>query len=744
VADLITPTRCGAPPTEVGALLETLHGIEVADPYRWLEGSAAPEEGGADGDLDRRVKAWTAAQNAHTRAVLDAIPGRRALAERLRELMEIDAVSAPAARGERIFFWRRERGQPQWVACFCRGYDGEARVLVDPNRLDPEGRTSLAWTVPNHDGTLLAFGLFSAGDEKTVLHLLDVDRGTRLGEEIAGAVSDVYWLPDSSGFFYRRLADPANPYSAQIRFHRLGTPAGEDPVLFAQRREGPLATTWGPFAAASRDGRWLLLGYWTGTDANDLWAVDLDRWRRGGEFVPVAVVTGRAARSFGPVAGDTLFLHTNLDAPNGRVVAVDLTDPAPAKWREVVAERSDAVLEAVALARGQLVLTYLADAAGRIERCALDGSPLGGVELPGVGSVEVVAESDGAEALLSFSSFDQPPAIYRLDLDSGRLSLWMRPEVPVDASQIVVHRVRFRSRDGTEVPMFVVHRRDLRRDGDRPTVLAGYGGFGISQTPAFSAAMFPWLEAGGVYAVANLRGGGELGRAWHRAGMRDGKQRVFDDFIAAAEWLIAAGYTRPERLAIVGGSNGGLLIGAALTQRPELFAAAVCRVPLLDMLRYHNFLMGRYWVPEYGSADDPDQFAVLRAYSPYHNVRDGVAYPAVLLTAGENDARVHPLHARKMAARLQAATVSDPRERPVLLSVESHSGHGIGKPLADQIRESADQWGFLTWQLGVTPSARPPRPPSPPPCAPTAPTASRPSSPPSNRRRGSPPTRGRR
>lgn len=703
MADPVTRVQPrGAPPTEAGALLETLHGVEVADPYRWLEGSAAPEVGAGGGDLDRRVTAWTAAQNAHTRAVLDGVAGRGALEKRLRELMEVEAVTAPTAAGERIFFWRRERGQAQWAACVCHGFEGEVRVLVDPIRLDPHGRTSLAWTVPNHDGTLLAFGLFRAGDEKTVLHVLDVDRGTRLGDEIAGAVQDVFWLPDSSGFFYRRLADLADPYSAQIRFHRLGAPAAEDPVLFAQHREGPLATTWGPFAAASRDGRWLLLGYWTGTDANDLWAVDLDRWRRRGEFVPVAVVTGRAARSFGPVAGDTLFLHTNLDAPNGRVVAVDLTAPEPAKWRQVVAERPDAVLEAVALARGQLVLTYLADAAGQVERCSLDGAPLGGVELPGVGSVEVVAEPDSAEALLSFSGFDQPPAVYRLDLATGRLTLWMRPEVPLDGSRIAVHRVRFASRDGTEVPMFVVHRRDLRPDGDHPTVLGGYGGFGISQTPAFSAGLLAWLEAGGVYAVANLRGGGELGRAWHLAGMGDGKQRVFDDFIAAAEWLIATGYTRPERLAIVGGSNGGLLIGAALTQRPDLFAAAVCRVPLLDMLRYHNFLMGRYWVPEYGSADDPDQFAVLHAYSPYHHVRDGVAYPAVLLTAGENDARVHPLHARKMAARLQAATTSDPRQRPVLLSVERDAGHGLGKPLADQVRESADQWGFLTWQLGLS------------------------------------------
>ena len=329
-----------------------------------------------------------------------------------------------------------------------------------------------------------------------------------------------------------------------------------------------------------------------------------------------------------------------------------------------MAERPDAVISQLVLARDQLVVTYLANAASRIERFRFDGSPLGAVELPGIGFAELTAEPDRSEAFLAFSSFDQPPAIYRLDLESGHSELWARHEVPVEPSRIEVRQVRYRSLDGTEVPMFVVHRRDLRLDGANPALLSGYGGFGIAQTPAFSASLVPWLEAGGVYAVANLRGGGELGEAWHRAGMLAGKRRVFDDFIAAAEWLIAAGYTRPQRLAIAGGSNGGLLTGAALTRRPDLFAAVVCRVPLLDMLRYHHFLMARYWVPEYGSADDPEQFAVLRSYSPYHNIEDGVRYPAVLLTAGANDSRVHPLHARKMAARLQAATASDPERTP--------------------------------------------------------------------------------
>ena len=338
------PELAAAPAADREPWIETLHGIEVADPYRWLEGSAAPEAAGEDPELDRRVAAWTAAQNAYTRTVLDAFPGRRELEARLQALMAVDQVTAPAVRGGRYFYGRRERGEPQWVACCRDGHDGEARVLVDPNRLDPLGLTSLAWTAPSHDGSLLAFGLFRAGDEKTVLRVVDVARGAWLGEEIPGKVEDVSWLPESAGFIYRRLADPGDPYSGQIRCHLLGSPPADDPVLLAQRRDGPLATTWGPFAEASRDGRWLILGYWTGTDANDLWAADLDRWRRSGELRRVPIVTGQPFQSFGPVSGNSLFMQTTLGAPRGRVVAVDLTDPTPARWREVVAERLDAVV----------------------------------------------------------------------------------------------------------------------------------------------------------------------------------------------------------------------------------------------------------------------------------------------------------------------------------------------------------------------------------------------------------------
>ena len=702
LAILLAPVTLSAatvPPTERVEVREELHGVEVVDPYRWLEGSDGLEA--EDPELDTKVSAWTDAQNAYTRQVLDNLPGREALESRLRELMELPVVGTPEMARNRYFTWRREGDQAQYVIYVQEGNDGEPRVLLDPNALDETGLTAPQWTAPSQDGELMAFGLYNAGDENATLYVLEVDTGEWLAEEIPGKVGGVNWLPDGKSFFYSRLADVENPYSRQIKYHRLGTHHSQDPILFEQYEEGPLATTWGPFAYTSRDARWMILGYWTGTDSLDLWVVDLDRWFRTGVFERREIVTGEKATFFGPVLGDTLFMQTTLDAPNGRVVAVDLNQPARETWRELIPERSDAVLEDLSAARGQLVAEYLKDASSRIERFGLDGSPLGEIELPGIGSAGITTSEDRTEAFLTFTSFNRPRTIYRVDLEGGERSIWVEPEVPVDPSLVEVRQVFYSSQDGTRVPMFLVHRKGLERNGDNPTLLTGYGGFNISRTPFFSATNFPWFEAGGVYAVANLRGGGEYGEEWHRAGMLEKKQNVFDDFIAAAEWLIAEKYTRPERLGIAGGSNGGLLTGAALVQRPDLFAAVISAVPLLDMLRYQNFLMARFWVPEYGTAEDPEHFPFLLGYSPYHHVEPGVEYPAVMLTAGENDTRVHALHARKMTARLQAATASDPQEDPVLLWVNRDAGHGQGKPLDLRVRDLADQRIFLRWQLGM-------------------------------------------
>jgi prolyl oligopeptidase len=699
-ASTASPSPALVPRSPAEPVRELFHGVEVVDPFRWLEGSAAPELEAPDPELDARVSAWTDAQNAHTRGVLDALPGRAALESRLRELMEVGEVRAPQMRRNSYFTWRREGDQQQWVIYVQSGPEGEPRVLLDANQLDPDGLVAIQWINPSHDGELMAFGLYRAGDENTTLYVLEVESGTWLADEIPSRAGSVDWLPSGDGFFYSRLEDPENPYSRQVRFHRLGTHHRQGPILFEQEREGPLATTWGPFAYTSRDARWMILGYWTGTDSLDLWVADLDLWFRTGELVRQEIVVGERAISTGPVLGDTLYLHTTVGAPRGRVVAVDLHEPSRERWREIIPER-EAVLRGLSAARGQLVATYLQDASTRLERFALDGTPLGPVELPGIGTAGVTTAEDRTEAFLTFSSYNEPQSIYRLDLATGERELWARPDVPVQPENVQVTQVFFASKDGTRVPMFLVHRKGIALDGARPTLLTAYGGFNVPRVPTFSATLFPWYEDGGVYAVANIRGGGEYGAEWHRAGMLENKQNVFDDFIAAAEWLIDNGYTRPDRLAISGGSNGGLLTGAALVQRPELFGAVISAVPLLDMLRYQHFLMARYWVPEYGSAEDPDHFGFLHAYSPYHHVEEGVAYPAVLLTAGENDTRVHPLHARKMAARLQAATASDPLQRPVLFWSDRDAGHGQGKPLELRIREVADQWMFLRWQLGM-------------------------------------------
>ena len=518
--------------------------------------------------------------------------------------------------------------------------------------------------------------------------------------------------PDSSGFIYRRLSDVENPYSGVIQFHEVGRHHRQDPVLFAQYTEGPLATTWGPYPIVDPEADWMAVIYFTGTDSNDLWIYDLAHWRQTGELKKTDLAMGEKAR-FTPIfttAG--MLVETTLGAPNKRIAAVDLANPALESWRDVVPERPDAVIQSVSVARDRLAVRYLENASTRIELFDFAGKSQGDVALPGIGSASLATEHDSTEAFLSFESFNEPDSIYRVDLASGERSLWARPEVPVDPAAIAVEQVFYTSKDGTRVPMFLVHRKGLEQNGKNPTILYGYGGFNISETPRFQATRFPWLEAGGVYAVANLRGGGEYGEEWHRAGMLENKQNVFDDFIAAAEWLIANGYTNRDQLGICGGSNGGLLIGAAVVQRPELFSAVVSAVPLLDMLRYQHFLMARYWVPEYGSAENPEQLPYLLAYSPYQNVEPGTRYPAVLLTAGDNDSRVHPLHARKMTARLQAATASDTATEPILLWVEGDVGHGRGKPLALRQRDAADLLGFMGWQLGLewggkTPPAAP-------------------------------------
>jgi prolyl oligopeptidase len=710
---LVAADTASPPPTKVQPVREVLHGVEVVDPYRWLEGSAAPEMAKPDPQLDARVSAWTDAQNAYSRSVLDNLPGRKELEARIKALTSKGGFrGAPAVRGRRLFYFQHDADQNQGVLVTSEE-GGAPRTLVDPNQLDASGLTTLAWFRPSPDGRLVAFGLFRAGDENATLHLLETDSGKRLPDEIRNKVREVDWLPDGSGFVYNNLEDLKDPYSRRIRFHKVGTDPAQDRVLLEQPKEGPAASTWGPFGHLSQDGHWLLLGQWTGSNSNDLWVLDFRQWLETGAAAPPKprpIFVGKAAqaglpdvyRDTDPVAGDTLYMSTTLDALNRRVVAVDLKDPAPARWRELIPERK-ASLVSISQVGDLLAATYVQDAGTRIELFGLDGKPRGPLALPGsgIGSADLSGGPESPAAWLSYTSFDEPPSVYRVDLHTGERKLWWRQETPFDPSTLEVKQVWYPSKDGTRVSMFVVHRKGIKLDGCNPTILEGYGGFSVSATPYFSSGNVPWFELGGVYALPNLRGGGEYGEAWHEAGMLEKKQNVFDDFIAAGEWLIANGYTRPERLGIAGASNGGLLTGAVLTQRPELVSAVVADVPLLDMLRFHNFLRARNWVSEYGSSADPKQFPYLLRYSPYQNVKKGTKYPATLLTAGEQDDRVHALHARKMTALLQASTASDPEKEPILLLVDRESGHGMGAPVDKQLQGLIDHLSFFGWQLGV-------------------------------------------
>jgi len=698
---MTTSVDAAPPDTERRLFSYELHGQTLTDPYLWLEGSDAPEIQGEDAELEAEVSAWTDAQNAHTREMLDSLDGRTSIEAELTELLSLDTYGTPRMAGEWLFYTRRGGSQAQPVLYVEPEGGGEARVLLDVNALDATGLLALAWYRPSPDGRYVAFGTYRAGDEQAVAQILETATGEWLADEIDGRVGAVDWLDDSRHFVVRRLSEAGNPYSGQITLHRVGRHASRDPVLFDQYTEGELATTWGPYPIVSRDGRWLVVYYFTGTDSNDVWFYDLEHWRRTGELDRVDLLVGEDALTSGFIENDIFYALTTYGASNKRVLAFDLAASAPARFTEIIAARDDAVIDGIYAAAGRIVVDYLADAYTRIELFDREGRPLELLDLPGIGSASILTHPERQTAWLRFESFSEPEAIYHIDLVSGERELWRRPELPVTTDHLTVRQVFFTSGDGTRVPMFLLHASDIELDGSNPTVLYGYGGFDISLTPAFSEMWLPWVSRGGVYAVANLRGGGEYGADWHRAGMLENKQNVFDDFYAAADWLIDNGYTRSERLGIRGGSNGGLLTGVAITQRPALAAAAIVAVPLLDMVRYQHFLMARYWVPEYGSAEDPEQFDFIQAYSPYQHVEAGTAYPAVLLTAGENDTRVHPLHARKMAAALQAASSSDPEQSPILLWVDRSAGHGQGKPLELRVRDAADQVAFMAWQLGL-------------------------------------------
>jgi prolyl oligopeptidase len=668
-------------------VVDDVHGAKIADPYRWLEADASD-----------RVREWTDKQNARTRAVLDDLPQRAAFARRLRELLAVGLLSTPRPIAGHIFHLRREGEQKQAVLYVRDAVGAPDRALIDPNTLDRDGLVTLDWYYPSADARYVAYGLSRGGDEMSTLHVMETASGNDLADRIPHTQrSTVAWI--DGGFYYTVHPAPGSVppgdenYYRRVRYHRLGEGPDKDELVFGHNR--PKEDI--PSVSASADGRWVLLTAFKGWASSDVYLLDRDHPEQG----LATVLEGKDAIAEGFVQDGRVWLRTNLDAPNYRVVSVDCEAPDAARWEVVVPEGKD-VIESFDRTRDRLGVLRLVRATSRLMTYDLDGRDECEVPLPSLGTVEIVeGERDGDRVGFTFQSFTQPPIAFVADARTGKADEVVRLRMPdrLDVGSIAVDQTTYASRDGTAVTMFLVHRKDVSPTGQVPTLLSGYGGFNISRTPVYSAGVAAWVEAGGLFAMPNLRGGGEYGESWHHAGMLANKQNVFDDFHAAAESLIARGWTEPRHLAISGGSNGGLLVGAALTQRPDLFAAVYCAVPLLDMLRYQNFRIARFWIAEYGSAEDREQASWLRKYSPYHNVRAGVRYPPALFTTAEGDSRVDPMHARKMAALLQAQS-ADP-ESVVLLRVDRDAGHGIGKPLDKQVDDFADQYGFIAWRTGL-------------------------------------------
>ncbi|XXF79877.1 prolyl oligopeptidase family serine peptidase [Myxococcaceae bacterium GXIMD 01537] len=674
------------PPTRSDALTETLHGVPVADPYRWLEDEKSPE-----------VRAWMKAQDAFTRERLAGAPSREGLVRRFTELFYVDALSAPARRGGRLFYSRTHKDREKAVVYWREAEGAPERVLLDPNGWSADGTVSLGVWAPSWDGKKVAFARKPNAADEAILHVLDVDSGqVSEVDVIAGAkYATPRWTPEGDGFYYEWLdPDPAIPVAerpghTELRFHRLGTDPRGDAVVHGKLRDPSTFLS----GYLSRDGRYLFAYVIRGWSENDVY------WKRPGEEGWRLLVKGQGAKYSVLCWRDCFYVVTDEGAPRQRVFKAEPDRPEREHWRELVSEDPSAALEDVSIVGGHLALAYLRDAATELRVATLEGAHVRTVALPGVGAASnLVGLQDEDEAYFAFSSFAIPRQVFRTSMASGTVELWAEVALPVDTSRYTVEQVFFASKDGTRVPMFLVYRKGLARDGQRPTLLYGYGGFNVSLSPAFRSSILPWLDAGGVYAVANLRGGGEYGKAWHEAGRLERKQNVFDDFHAAAEYLVRERWTRPSRLAIQGGSNGGLLVGAAMTQRPDLYGAVVCAVPLLDMVRYHQFGSGRTWVPEYGTADKPEDFQVLHAYSPYHRVRPGVRYPPLLMLSADHDDRVDPMHARKFVAAVQNVPG---QAAPALLRIEAHAGHGGADQVAQAIQSSADTFAFLFEVFGL-------------------------------------------
>ena len=699
-------TPAGPPKAEIKPAVDIYHGTKVVDNYHWLEEGNSPE-----------TRKWVADEMAYSRALLDPLPGRDAIHQRLTELLSIGSITAPVIAGKHYFYTRRAGMQNQPILYVRDGLNGADRVLVDANQLAADGTVALDWFQPSDNGKFVAYGTSQSGSEMSTLHIVETRTGTILPDTVERTrAASIAWLHDNSGFYYTRYPKkgdvPAGEemYNRHVFFHELGTDSDTDDLIFGEGRD---PEDW-PSVFLSNDGRWLLIHVSQGWTKSELFLMDTR-----GENPPSRLTTGKDFNYGAEVYDGKVYITTNEDAPRYRVFVTDARIFDREAWKEIIPQ-SDAVLQNVSVYGGKLFAQYEQNATSQLKIFGLEGNKISDIWLPAIGTVfGTTGRWNRNEAFFGFHSFTVPPSIYRVELTpvhyktAGKNSiegeaianptLWSEVDAPsIDPSAYEVRQEWYKSKDGTRVPMFIVHKKGLEKNGKNPTLLTAYGGFNISLTPSFSRTAYLWMDHGGVFAVANLRGGAEFGEDWHRAGMLDKKQNVFDDMVAAAEHLISEKYTDKNHLAIQGGSNGGLLMGAMMTQRPDLFRAVVCQVPLLDMLRYQNFQIAKLWIPEYGSAENPEQFKWIYAYSPYHHVKAGVEYPAILFMTGDFDTRVDPMHAKKMAALMQAeAKNGSSKTRPILLRIESKAGHGAGKPVTKQIEEFTDVYSFLFWQLGV-------------------------------------------
>ncbi len=679
------------PKTSKVEQVDVYHGVSVSDPYRWLEDDVRTSD---------EVREWVEAQNKIAFGYLKEIPQRDAIESRLTKLWNYEKYSAPFKRGGRYYYFKNNGLQNQDVLYMQDRLDAEAAVLIDPNKWSEDGTVALAGLAFSDDGRYLAYGVQEAGSDWRTWRVMEIATQAVLDEQIQWVkFSSATWTRDSKGFFYGRFDAPEEGEAFQslnlnqkIYYHRIGTPQDQD-VLVYHRPDEP---TWGFGTSVTEDGRYLVLTVWKGTD--DRYRI-LYRDLTEPYAAPVDLIDNFEQEfSFVGNDGQVFYFVTDWEAPRKRLIAIDIRKPAREDWRVIIPE-SDNALDDVNLVGNMFVASYLEDAKTAVKIYDMQGEHVRDVAFPGIGTARGFSGRRGhTETFYSFSSFATPPSTYRYDLITGESKKLRQADVDFDPEQYEVKQVFYKSKDGTKVPMFLAHKKGLELDGNNPTLLYGYGGFSIPLTPSFSISRLAWMEMGGVFAMANLRGGGEYGEEWHKAGTKLTKQNVFDDFIAAAEWLIDNNYTTSSKLAIQGGSNGGLLVGASITQRPDLFGAALPAVGVMDMLRFHKFTAGRFWVDDYGSADDAEEFQALYKYSPYHNLKAGTEYPPTLVTTADTDDRVVPGHSFKFAARLQECHQGD---APVLIRIETKAGHGSGKPTSKIIEEIADQWAFLIKNLGM-------------------------------------------